>query len=213
MDTPASLPDDGSHWSGNLSLGSLTGPWVGAAKCLQDHKSNKPPVPYGVKNANQNMSQLVEAGFKQVRGELTEGRHLTFEMFGLALSNIKGELTGISPATKAHDDPKQRWIIHTVGGPGAGNQFYIQSALDKKYIAGFRFMGQLTSNIKKAQAFTITYNPKGSKYSLTIASKPDTYVKLSPNAKRRSDGLSVSASINWEAGFGGFSVYSVSYST
>lgn len=157
------------------------------------------------------MSLLVEEGFKQVRGRLTEGRYLTFEMFGFALTNFYGDLVGISFATKKHDNPRQRWIIHTVGGPGASDQFYIQSAVDKKYIARFPLIGQLTSDQKKAQAFTITYSSKGSRYSLTAASRPNTFVKLNPTSGRRSAQVNVTGSISWESGFGGFTIYSVSY--
>lgn len=157
------------------------------------------------------MSHLVEEGFKQVRGKLTEGRYLTFEMFGFALTNFYGDLVSISFATKKHDDPRQRWIIHTVGGPGTGDQFYIQSAMDKKYIARFPLIGQLTSDPKKAQAFTITYSSKGSKYSLTASNKPNTFVKVDPKRGRRSSQNNMTGSISWEAGFGGFTIYSVSY--
>ncbi|OAA36622.1 Phosphoesterase [Metarhizium rileyi] len=213
VNTPASLPDDGSHWSGNLSLGSLTGPWVGAARCLQDHTTNKPPIPYGTENAQQNMAQLVEEGFKQARGRLTEGRYLTFEMSGYALSNVNGTLVGASCATAKHNNPKQRWIIHTVGGPGAGDRFYLQSAVDKKYIAALP-LGQLTPDVDKAQAFTIDYHPQGSQYGLTVADKPDTYVRINAKNKRRStdDGRASPKAISWEAaGFAGFGIYSVSY--
>jgi phospholipase C len=157
------------------------------------------------------MSRLVEQGFKQVRGQLTEGRYLTFEMLGFALTNLNGTFVGISRATKKHESPKQRWIIHTVGGPGAGSQFYIQSSVDKKYIAALPLVGRLTANIAKAQAFTITYKPHGAGYFLSIAEKPETFVNLLPNGRHRSTEVSVSASIDWEGGLGGFAVYSVSY--
>ncbi|KHN99838.1 Phosphoesterase [Metarhizium album ARSEF 1941] len=212
VDTPPSLPDDGSRWTGNLSLGSLTGPWVGAAKCLQDHKTNKPPVPYGKQNADQDMAQLVEQGFKRVRGRLTEGRYLTFEMFGLALTNFNGTVVSVTPATSSHGDARQRWIVHTVGGPGAGNHFYLQSAVDKKYVSAWPVVGLLTSDANKAQAFHITYHPRGSKYSLSLGNRSDAFVKLSPTSRRRSADGSMSG-ISWAAKAGGFSVYSVSYSS
>ncbi|KAG8415828.1 hypothetical protein J3459_014035 [Metarhizium acridum] len=210
VDTPPSLPEDGSHWSGNLSLGSLTGPWVGAAKCLQDHKSNKPPIPYGKQNADQDMAQLVEDGFKQVRGQLTEGRYLTFETFGLALASYNATVVSFSLATENHSNPDQRWIIHTVGGPGAGDQFYIQSAVSKKYISGWP-IGLLTSDVNKAQAFKITYNPKGSKYSLRLSNKPNSFLAPDQKRRRRAVNGTVSAAVNWEASFGEFTIYSVSY--
>ncbi|KAG5977891.1 hypothetical protein E4U55_006456 [Claviceps digitariae] len=210
-ETPPVLPNDTPpHWSGNLTLGSLTGPWIGPAKCLQDHKTNKPPVPYGAANTNQNMSLLVEEGFKRARGQLTEGRYLTFEMYGYGLTNVHGKKTGISPAGKRHDDLRQRWIIHTVDGPGSGNnKFYLQSALDKQYISTALSSGGLTSEIGKAQAFVITYNFETAEYSVAVAGKPNsTCVKFNAGGRRRVDDM---APIDWQADSGGFKIYSVSY--
>lgn len=210
-ETPPTLPDEGSHWSGNLSLGSLTGPWVGPAKCLQDYKTNKPPVPYGNENVNQNMSLLVEEGFKLVRGQLTEGRYLTFEMYNFGLTNVQGKFAGISLASKNHDDARQRWIVHTVGGPGAGNEFYIQSAFDKQYISACPVVGGLTTDVKEAQAFTITYDRERAEYSVTVSGRPKTYVKFNPKNGRRDNDSGGTTSINWQGGSGGFKIYSVSY--
>ncbi|KID73815.1 Non-hemolytic phospholipase C [Metarhizium brunneum] len=210
VDTPESLPDDGSHWSGNLSLGSLTGPWVGAAKCLQDHRSTKPPIPYGKENAGQDMAQLVEDGFKRVRGQLTEGRYLTFETLGLALASYAGIVVSFAPATRNHSDPRQRWIVHAVG---TGTEFTIQSAADKKYIAGTP-VGLLTSDVGSAQAFRITYNPRGAKYRLSLANKPaSSFVAPNQKSRRRAANgtVSAAAAVDWEARFGEFSIYSVSY--
>ncbi|KAG5970183.1 hypothetical protein E4U58_000641 [Claviceps cyperi] len=81
---------------------------VGPAKCLQDHKTNKPPVPYGAGNANQTISLLVEEGFKSARGQLTEGRFLTFEMYGFDLTNVDGKSVGTARAGEKHDDLGQR---------------------------------------------------------------------------------------------------------
>ncbi|KAG5929223.1 hypothetical protein E4U53_002493 [Claviceps sorghi] len=213
-ETPPTLPNEESHWSGNLSLGSLTGPWTGPAKCLQDHKTNRPPVPYGAENANQNMSLVVEEGFKPARGQLTEGRYLAFEMYGFGLTNIQGKRVGISPAGKRHDNLGQRWVIHSVDGPGSGNQFYIQSALDKQYIATVSSMGILTPDEEKAQAFSITYHAETAEYSVTVAGRPNRYVMFNPKTrgrKRHESDADPTASIDWQGSFGGFKIFSVSY--
>ena len=148
----------------------------------------------------------MEEGFKTVRGQLTEGRYLTFEQLGFALTNYNGKFVSISLASKKHDSAKQRWIIHTVGGVGAGNEFYIQSAVDKQYIAKFPQIGQLTKDQKNAQAFKITYNPDGATYS--ISATGNSYVKVNPGSGSR---RRAAAAISWDGGFGGFKIYSVSY--
>ncbi|KAG6108540.1 hypothetical protein E4U31_007673 [Claviceps sp. LM219 group G6] len=209
--TPEARPDGESHWSGNLSLGSLTGPWVGPAKCLQDHKTNKPPVPYGAGNANQTMSLLVEEGFKSARGQLTEGRFLTFEMYGFGLTNVDGKSVGTARVGKKHDDLGQRWIIHTVGGPGSGSRFYIQSALDKQFIAASPIVGGLTSDITKAQTFDVAYRPETAEYSMALYDRPNTYVTLNPKTSRRRRRDAAATNIDWQGGYGGFKIYSVSY--
>lgn len=177
-------------------------------------------MPYGSENANQNMSLLVEEGFKQVRGLLTEGRFLIFEMFGFALTNVNSRFVAISHATEKHDNINQRWIIHPVNGPGSGKEFYIQSAADNRYIAAYPNLGGLTTDVKKAQSFTITYSPNGAEYSISVKGGSDSYVKFKPNNSRRSlqekrasadVSASSSASISWAGGFGGFKIYSVSY--
>ncbi|KAG5927907.1 hypothetical protein E4U42_001584 [Claviceps africana] len=204
---PPTLADEESHWSGNLSLGSLSGRWIGPAKCLEDHKTNRPPVPYGAENANQNMSLVVEEGFKAARGQLTEGRYLTFEMHGFGLANVDGKRVGISAAGKRHDKLGQRWAIHTVDGPGSGNRFYMQSALDKQYIATASSMGRLTPDAGKAQAFSIMYHEGTAEYSVTIAGRPNTYVLFHP----KHGGRGSHDRIEWQGSFGGFKVFSVSY--
>ncbi|PHH92491.1 hypothetical protein CDD83_7128 [Cordyceps sp. RAO-2017] len=203
---PEILPEKPGDYTGNLTLGSLTGPWVGPAKCLSDHRSSQPPIPYGPQNANQDLSQLVEEGFKQVRGQLTEGRYLTFEMGGQALSNMDGRVVDVSDSTERHDAIRQRWILHAVGN--SPNRFLIQSALDRKYISGVPTKGSLTSDVSQAQAFDIVYNPSGATYSLSIGGRTDGFVRmssqrfLSPQTSR----------VDWDGpGTSWFRIYSVSY--
>ncbi len=202
-------PDSDSHWSGNLSLGSLTGPWVGPARCLSDYPTSRPPIPYGADNAKQNMSLLVEEGYKSVRGKLSEGRYLTFETLGLALSNVQGYFVGVSLATDRHEKLQQRWILHSVGGPNYGSNFYIQSALDGQYIAQFPSIGGLTKDKKDAQAFTITYNADTVSYKISPAQNQGKYVSVTPKMTknpRKND------QISWMGnGFGEFKIFSVSY--
>ncbi|WPG98303.1 Hypothetical protein R9X50_00109100 [Acrodontium crateriforme] len=151
-DTSQPDPEDGL-------LGALYGNYIGTTKCQSDYKNHYPPVPYGEDNVNQDMSKIPEQGFKAVRGTLTEGRYLTFEHSGYALTNNgHGHLTA-SKATAKHEQISQRWILHQQG-LGDSNVFIIQSAKDKTYL---KINMQLTKNIKDATQFTIKSlgTPKG----------------------------------------------------
>ncbi|KAG5927950.1 hypothetical protein E4U42_001487, partial [Claviceps africana] len=99
--TPVRTPEprNDTNWSGDLDLGSLTGPWVGPARCKDGFAhGNYPPVPYGRPNAEQNMSALVEDGFKQIRGAITEGRFVTMESNGLGLAVARPHERGLAAA-------------------------------------------------------------------------------------------------------------------
>ncbi|RFU31593.1 hypothetical protein B7463_g4716, partial [Scytalidium lignicola] len=129
----------------------------------------KPPPPYGPENANLDPSTLSEEGFKHVRGYLTEGRCLVFEMNGYALTALNGasDITG-SKSTSKHESINQRWVIHatggtaTDGGEGAGT-FVITSAVDGKYIASHTSLAKLRSG---AETYTIAYTANGAGYAL-----------------------------------------------
>jgi phospholipase C len=150
------------------------------------------------------MTLLVEEGFKQVRGQLTEGRYLTFEEFGFALSNNRGATVGISPASQKHDDISQRWVIHAV--PNTSNSFYIQSALDGKYISSSP-IGSLTSSESKAQSFTFEYRPSGATYSFKLSQNNKGYVSVQSQGHIASS----KSSLQWDGGLGSFKIFSVSY--
>jgi phospholipase C len=64
--TPLTDPSEPADPDGQLE--ALSGDYIGAAKCQAMYPTSQPPVPYGPENANQDLSQLVEYGFKQVRG-------------------------------------------------------------------------------------------------------------------------------------------------
>lgn len=191
---PETDPD--KTWSGNLTLGSLRGPWVGPAKCLQDHASgNRPPIPYGKENANQDMASLVEEGFKSVRGLLTEGRYIVFENDDVALTNVEGVAVGVGTASHNHDRIDQRWILHSY--EDYSKQFYLQSAHDNKYIASGGFM---VKDKSRAQLFTIEYYPSEAAYT------------LSADGRKRAGGGSLKRNgYDWTHGGTYWTAYSVSY--
>lgn len=55
LTTPGPKPTVGA-------LGSLSGNYIGAAKCQADHPSSHPPVPYNMENSQQNMTLATEEG-------------------------------------------------------------------------------------------------------------------------------------------------------
>jgi phospholipase C len=140
--------------------------YIGAAMCQARHKTAHPPIPYGHKNAKADPAKLVEEGFKQVRGSLTEGRYLTFELDGYALTNEAAEHGNVTVAnsTSMHEGIHQRWILHLAGEQG-GSIFNIQSALDSSYISTNQ---ALVESRDDAQVYDITDLGNGQGYSLEI---------------------------------------------
>jgi phospholipase C len=84
------------------------GNWNGYAVCESTYRVRRPPVPYG--KQSEATSLVTEDGFKEVRGQLTEGRYLVFEMNGYALASSSGALT-VSKATSSHNTKSQRFVI------------------------------------------------------------------------------------------------------
>ncbi|KAK5689583.1 hypothetical protein LTR97_012756 [Elasticomyces elasticus] len=175
-------------------LGALGGNYIGAARCQATYPDSQPPVPYGTNNANANIAAQTEQGFKQVRGALTEGRYLTFELNGWGLANV-GNFLAFLPASRKHDDLKQRWILHQQGD-GDSKVFTISSARSGRYI------GPLLSLVQqgKAEQFTIQDLGKGNGYSITRGN--GKCLKLGPAGQ-------LLQSLGWNGP--GFKVFSVTY--
>jgi phospholipase C len=208
---PPMLPNTSDVFSGDIAhLGSLSGPWAQPALCLSEHSDHSVPIPFGPENANQDLSIVVEEGFKNVRGRLSEGRFVVFESDRLALTNINRKLVGVSSATATHNNINQRWILHLVGDTLTSDTFYIQSAVDKSYISSVP-LGSLTPDIKHAQAFTISYMPNGATYTLSPNTNSEPH-GLNPEKFVSFKGNGRDASISWDTGKeGNFKVYSVNY--
>lgn len=81
-----------------------------------------PPVPYGKQDDSNSMQ--VQKGFKATRGDMTEGRHLTFEANGRALSHANGKLAS-SKARSKHNDKNQLFVVHWLGSAPKDNRFHI----------------------------------------------------------------------------------------
>ena len=117
------------------------------------------PYPYG--NQTEGDALFFEDGFKGVRGDLTEGRYLTFEANGHALSTDgRSKQFAATKATVGHSDIRQRWVLHAL--EPEGTSFHIASAANGYYISQHSSLSTLKSG---AEVYNITYMG-GSKYTL-----------------------------------------------
>jgi len=179
------------------------GNWDAASICqgIYGNPPPKPPAPFGPENENSDPSKLSEEGFKSVRGYLTEGRYLVFEMNGYALTTGPNatDTTG-TKATADHRNINQRWVIHATGGTatdgaeGSGT-FLISSAADGRFLADHT---SLTEDKSGAETYTISDMGNGKGYSL-----------MKENVKYLS--INSNGTIDIFGGGGGFQIFSVTY--
>ncbi|KAI1323731.1 phosphoesterase family-domain-containing protein [Xylariaceae sp. FL0255] len=163
------------------------GNYDGYSVCESTYTVQRPPVPYGIQTeAN---ALFTEQGFKTVRGDLTEGRYLIFEMNGYSLTLMNGAVTG-TRAISRHDAPSQRWVAHQVGG----NQFTFTSAVNERYLVA---NGSITSSASSATVFLVSDLGNGRGHALYSDGE---YLSLASNGKLapRKQAL-------------GFELYSVTY--
>lgn len=179
------------------------GNWDAASICQGKYGEPpaKPPAPFGPENESSDPSKLSEEGFKQVRGYLTEGRYLVFEMNGYALT-VRSNATDVTgtTATPDHRSKSQRWVVHatggtaTSGGQGSGT-FVLRSAADGSFLADHTSLSQ---KISGAETYTVTDMGSGKGYSL-----------MKENGKYLSIGWNGTIDVAGKAG--GFQVFSVTY--
>ncbi|TVY83461.1 hypothetical protein LSUE1_G001247 [Lachnellula suecica] len=179
------------------------GNWNAASVCQGKYGNPppKPPAPFGPENENSDPSKLSEEGFKSVRGYLTEGRYLVFEMNGYALT-AEANATDIT-VTKArpdHNSKSQRWIVHATGGTATGGGegsglFVLSSAVDGRFLADHTSLDKQRSG---AETYAITNMGSGKGYSL--GKENGKYLTISSNG-----------TINIVGQAGGFQVFSVTY--
>jgi len=128
------------------------GNWIGPNSCGATYPTLAPPIPWGQQTVADSL--VSEDGFKSVRGYLTEGRYLTFELNGFALTNPVDSTNQFTttPATAAHDSINQRWIVHQL--EQGGTTFNISSAADGRWVSQHTSLAHLLSG---AETYTITY--------------------------------------------------------
>jgi phospholipase C len=182
-------------------LGDLSGNYIGAAMCEENYPSNQPPIPYGAENANADPSLLVEDGFKAVRGALTEGRYLTFEMnsFALTRGSQNSDSLSATKATAGHESKAQRWVIHQVNSNDYTqntDEFMISSAVNGEYLSQSLKLGGNTTN--DAGIFFIDDMRNGKGYSIYTG-----------NGKYL--GISSKGTITHSSQEKGFAIFSVTY--
>jgi phospholipase C len=134
------------------------GSYDGAAYCEALYPTQKPPVPYNGATGSVAVSEvhtLSEQGFKEMRGQLTEGRYLVLEWGGQALNNPgnTSSVAGTSKATAAHETKSQRWVAHAQ--QLGGNKFTFSSALDGRWLTS---TGGLAKNSSQAGVFTVAFD-------------------------------------------------------
>jgi phospholipase C len=100
------------------------------------------------------VSSFSEQGFKVMRGALTEGRYIVFELGGYALTNAGKPATDFTAikATSNHEQISQRWVVHAL--TTGGNTFTISSARDGRYIGAHT---GLIDNNSGAEVYTVSF--------------------------------------------------------
>lgn len=157
---------------------------IGREVCQSTYPEAQPPIPFGLQSSAPSLA--VENGFKTVRGQLTEGRYLTFEMNGFALAvPTTGDYLTATPTSASHSGAPQRWILHQLT-PG-GKVFNLESA-----VTGGQLMG-----------VTINDLGNGAGYSLGYASK---FIQITAQG-----GVGLASTAAGAAAAAGFKVFSVTY--
>jgi len=139
----------------------FTGHFNGADVCQAIHlKKVQPDIPY--KKLNPSNSMEVNKGFKRLRGDVTEGRRLTFEAHNRALSHNGSKLKS-SSSSKEHDEKDQLFVVHWQGVNPKDNRFRIATT-DQLYVTKSL---SLSKNEEKAALFSLKDMGNGVGYSIS----------------------------------------------
>ncbi|KAL6252362.1 hypothetical protein RBB50_000080 [Rhinocladiella similis] len=140
----------------------------GSFECIAKFADARPRIPLPNQIDPEGVPTLSEQGFKVMRGALTEGRWIVFELDGWALSNTGGPRVGATTQTSKHDDIAQRWVVHQL--TEGGSSFKVSSAKDGRYLGG-AFGALCGHDQSAAQEYIITYKA-GQGYSLQLKDGP-----------------------------------------
>ena len=138
----------------------LQGKYNGGDICQAKHLHLvQPHIPYG--KQDQSNSMEVQKGFKAVRGDLTEGRYLTFESRGHALSHTNGKLS-VGNVSKKDKPKEQLFLLHWQGSAPKDNRFKI-STIHGHYITKSL---ELSENASDGAEFSIRDQSNGSGHAI-----------------------------------------------
>ncbi|KAI2706015.1 hypothetical protein CBS147332_7259 [Penicillium roqueforti] len=160
-----SLPDAGTVDT------NAKGEYTGTSNCQARYKQTRPDVPYGEQSNATDVNTLwFEEGFKEVVGYLTEGRYLTFEKNGAALTNpARGNSLVSSPASPQHNNKAQRWVIH-YNNDEESQTFTVSSALDGRWVGPDGVLLPKSHSAKAAQVH-FTFLGGGLGYTMQFVEK------------------------------------------
>ena len=112
------------------------GSMMARSYCESLYAVQRPPVPYGA--AVHQRSGLLGVRLQVGPRRADEGRYLTFELGGYALTNPGGDDFTATKSSSGHSDVRQQWVLHALDPDDAGDTFYISSAKDGRYIGVIR---------------------------------------------------------------------------
>lgn len=104
-------------------------------------------MPYGIQAPLSELALVVEQGFKPMRGTLTEGRYVTLEQNGFAVTNP-------SNAAANHADVSQRWVVHQLDVANNSPTFNFSSAVDGRWLSQ---QTSLSNSVSGAGVYTVTF--------------------------------------------------------
>ncbi|MCO5566262.1 hypothetical protein L7F22_019938 [Adiantum nelumboides] len=148
------------------SIDPNTGNYNGGPVCQAKYPTHQPDVPYG--KQTEKTALAVEAGYKQLTGNPSEGRYLIFEVPNAALGyDAKGTKLRMCKSSSKHNTPNTKFVIHSIDDSPSNNVFQIRLASvngsKKKFITPS--LG-ITDNQMIAGYFVLTDLGNGKGYSI-----------------------------------------------
>ena len=142
----------------------LTGTYNGVVTCLAKYAGFVfPKIPYGQQSLQDSLA--VEKGYKPMRGNPTEGRHVAFESGKYALTK-RGNKVVAGKKTPQHNNRDQLFVLHAVGSAPRDLRFRISTSTFQDGKTGQYITQQLglSDNKEDGAIFTISY--ENGSYSL-----------------------------------------------
>ncbi|CCE80555.1 Piso0_003674 [Millerozyma farinosa CBS 7064] len=130
------------------------GKYVGTTSCEAKYSDRQAKIPYG--NQTLESALYTEKGYKQIRGNLTEGRYLAFKsrQTGKCLESSSNSSIQFGDCSKNYDSDKNLFIVEQVG-----NYFSSQFKLKTKS-GSYLKNDKLTKDSSSATIFNIGFDPK-----------------------------------------------------